>query len=63
VAALVFGGLSLDWETPYRVIAKPIETRIHLVKDNDRSAVPAASPKLPTLPRHRPPARRPAARS
>jgi UDP-glucose 4-epimerase len=28
-------GLWLDWETPYRVIAKPIESRIHIGKDAD----------------------------
>ena len=28
-------GLWLNWETPYRVIAKPLESRIHLGKDND----------------------------
>jgi UDP-glucose 4-epimerase len=27
--------LWLNWETPYRVIAKPLESRIHLGKDND----------------------------
>jgi UDP-glucose 4-epimerase len=31
-------------ETPYRVIAKPLESRIHLGKDEDKSGHPSASP-------------------
>jgi nucleoside-diphosphate-sugar epimerase/UDP-N-acetylglucosamine:LPS N-acetylglucosamine transferase len=57
--ALIAASLSLDWETPYRVIAKPIETRIHLVKDNDRGSAPARAPG----PRARRPATQRRARS
>jgi hypothetical protein len=39
IVVIVYGALSLDWETPYREIskvAKPIESRIHFGKeDND----------------------------
>jgi len=47
--------LWLNWETPYRVIAKPLESRIHLGKDNDTS--PARG--IQVAPAH--PAGRPAA--
>lgn len=52
---LVFGGLSLDWETPYRVIAKPIESRVHLGKDSDTApaAAPVRLPRLPAAHHHR----------
>jgi len=39
IVAIVAVTFWLNWETPYRVIAKPIESRIHLGKDNDNSPV------------------------
>ncbi len=54
---LIVGSLSLDWETPYRVIAKPIESRVHLGKDSDTPSpatvpvrMPAAAPALARTP-------------
>jgi hypothetical protein len=39
--AIVMLVAAIDRETPYRVIAKPLESRIHLGKDNDVSPPPA----------------------
>jgi UDP-glucose 4-epimerase len=35
IVAIIAVTFWLDWETPYRVIAKPIESRIHLGKENE----------------------------
>ncbi len=40
VIAVIAVSFWLDWETPYRVIAKPVESRIHLGKDSDTSTTP-----------------------
>jgi hypothetical protein len=51
VAVLVIVMLlaAIDREAPYRVIAKPLESRIHLGKDNDASV-----PAVRTAPRSTP---------
>jgi UDP-glucose 4-epimerase len=38
VVAFIAVALWLNWESPYRVIAKPIESRIHIGKDEDKPA-------------------------
>jgi len=54
--------LWLDWETPYRVIAKPLESRIHLGKDSDNSTVSKARAlPAPAVVHRKAPARRAAA--
>ena len=40
ISATLLGG----WHTPYRVIAKPIERRLHIGKDEDSSKQPSQSP-------------------
>jgi UDP-glucose 4-epimerase len=57
---LIAASLSLDWETPYRVIAKPIESRVHLGKDSDATS-PAAGPARSPATSPAPPLRRSAA--
>ncbi|MBS1881221.1 MAG: hypothetical protein JST31_17040, partial [Actinobacteria bacterium] len=37
VVAFIAVAFWLNWESPYRVIAKPIESRIHLGKDEDQT--------------------------
>jgi UDP-glucose 4-epimerase len=56
IAVLVVGALSMDWETPYRVIskaAKPIEGRIHFGKDGDTTPVVISHPVKATTPARR----------
>jgi hypothetical protein len=45
----------IDREAPYKVIAKPLEGRIHIGKDNDTPApaVSAAEPSPPAQPTHK----------
>jgi UDP-glucose 4-epimerase len=43
---LIVASLSVDWETPYRVIAKPIESRIHIGKDSDTTGAKVTVPRL-----------------
>ena len=56
IAVIVVGALSVDWETPYRVIskvAKPIESRIHIGKTNNATPVVIVShPVKATTPVH-----------
>ncbi|MFN8161182.1 MAG: NAD-dependent epimerase/dehydratase family protein [Solirubrobacterales bacterium] len=39
---LIVASLSMDWETPYRVIAKPIERKLHIGRQNGSAASKAA---------------------
>jgi hypothetical protein len=40
----------VDWEAPYKVVAKPLEGRIHIGKDEDEAAaaVQKAKPAAPS---------------
>ncbi len=52
--------LWLNWETPYRVIAKPLESRVHLGKDTDNPVVSKAQALPPGATPHRASAVKPA---
>jgi len=56
--AIVMLLAAIDRETPYRVIAKPLENRIHLGKDNDTSS-PAVQTARPAAPARREASERP----
>jgi hypothetical protein len=45
--AVIAVALWLNWETPYRVIAKPIESRIHIGKDIDAAPLAHRARPLP----------------
>jgi UDP-glucose 4-epimerase len=49
IVAFIAVAFWLNWESPYRVIAKPIESRIHIGKDEDPSgrASTAGQPQQP----------------
>ncbi len=50
IVAFIAVALWLNWETPYQKIAKPIESRIHIGKDEDRAN--GLAPRSPQAPSH-----------
>jgi hypothetical protein len=64
VVLVIAIALALDWETPYRAAAKaakPIESRVHFGKDEDRGGSPQAAPApVATSPASAKQARKPA---
>jgi hypothetical protein len=48
IVAIIAVTFWLDWETPYKVIAKPIEARIHIGKDSDTPTIVHQAKPLPS---------------
>ena len=64
VVLIIAIALALDWETPYRAaakVARPIESRVHFGKDEDRSGNHGAAAPAVAAPARRGEARRSAA--